>query len=285
MRAIVSGLIPANRARCWLTMLQAFIDDSGSEPNDPLFVLGGLIATVDRWSDFTPEWNAALEKEPAIRYFKAAEAHSRFGEFKRGWTRPLIDQRAFELTEIAASYAQYRVHCLMRWSDFNEHLKEIGDGLIEPYNTSFRNPYMVCFFGIVMAINAYRRHHRIDPLCEYIFDDQGKVGEFASIIYSVINNGELKAHLGSLPQFKSDKLVLPLQAADLYAWNVHDFAVSPKDRQMHVKNALFKLPAIQLLLDGRFLAPMRQTLMESARRAPQCPLLFFACFSHTASQW
>ena len=127
-------------------MLQVFIDDSGSEPSGSAFVLAGLIATNDRWDEFVPQWNACLKQDQPISYFKASEAHNLLGEFQRGWTRRLIDQRVTELADIAAKHAQYRIHCVMPWSDFDTYLRDIGESLKAPYDLGFRNPYMVLFF-------------------------------------------------------------------------------------------------------------------------------------------
>ena len=272
LRALVSGLRPDVRERCWLTMLQAFIDDSGSEPTGQVFVLAGLISTVNRWIEFVPKWDAVLKKDRAIKYFKASEAHNRTGEFEHGWTRPLIDQRVMELADIAAAHAQYRIHCVMHWTAFNAYLRDIGDSLKQPYAIGFSNPYMVLFFTAVLAINSYRKAVGLDCECEYIFDEQGKVGKFAATVYEILQNSpSLRDRLDSLPKFDSDKRVLPLQAADLYAWNVHDAAISEEghDKYAHLKRGLGQLPRIEILIDEKYLVGMRKTLLESARTAPQ----------------
>lgn len=259
-------------ARCWLIMLQAFIDDSGSEPSGSIFVLGGLISTVDRWIEFESEWDACLKREPGIAYFKAKEAHGRKGQFERGWTRPLIDQRVTELADIAARHAQYRIHCVMPWGDFNTYLKDIGESLKAPYDMGFRNPYMVLFFCVVFAINSYRKKVGIDSECEFIFDEQGKVGKFAAEVYRILQDSpELRSRLDGLPKFEDDKRVIPLQAADLYAWNVHDACLSEEgqDRYGHIKKGLASLPLIELVINEKYLAAMRGTLLHSAREAPQ----------------
>ena len=41
---MVSGLPSGKREQRTLMVLRAFIDDSGNEPRDPFFVLGGFVA-------------------------------------------------------------------------------------------------------------------------------------------------------------------------------------------------------------------------------------------------
>lgn len=272
LRGLVSGLLPRVRERCWLIMLQAFIDDSGSEPTGGSFVLGGLIAPVDRWIEFVPAWDACLKQDPPLAYFKAAEAHGLSGEFDGGWTRPLIEQRMMELADIVAKHAQYRIHCVMHWHHFNGYLKDIGDSLKPPYDTGFRNPYMLLYFCSVFAVNSYRKKMGIDCECEFIFDEQGRFGKFASDVYGVLQDSPgLRGRLSALPKFEDDKRVIPLQAADLYAWNVHDACLSDEGQEKygHIKKAFEALPSIEILMDEKYLVSMRETLLESARTAPQ----------------
>jgi hypothetical protein len=42
--------------------LQAYVDDSGNEPQSAFFVLGGFIAWSDQWGLFADEWKAALHR-------------------------------------------------------------------------------------------------------------------------------------------------------------------------------------------------------------------------------
>jgi hypothetical protein len=43
-----------------VTMLKAFIDDSGSGGDSPWFVLAGFASTVERWAEFDVPWMAGL---------------------------------------------------------------------------------------------------------------------------------------------------------------------------------------------------------------------------------
>jgi len=160
----------------------------------------------------------------------------------------------------------------MPWEDFNAYIKGFGDALKAPFAISFRNPYMTLFFGVIFAVNKFKQRQGIDCECEFVFDEQGKVGQFTSEMYrSLRSSSELGSLLKTLPKFANDKRVVPLQAADLYVWNAHDFCVRnvPDERNLHIKKALFDLPAIEIWMDQRYLAPMRETLFEAARLAPQ----------------
>ena len=55
-------------------VLQAFVDDSGSDPQSFPFVLGGFVARPTQWAAFTDEWERALHRLPRLEYFKNNEA-------------------------------------------------------------------------------------------------------------------------------------------------------------------------------------------------------------------
>ena len=229
-------------------MLQFFVDDSGSSPDDSYFVLGGLAASVDRWEAFTDEWEEALQGERPLGYFKASEAYAQRGEFGHGWTRPLIDQKVDELASIASKHGQYRLHSVMKWSDYNQYIKDIAYDMLEPFAEELKNPYFLCLFSLMATVSAYTDAERLDPIREYILDEHGKIGQIADrVIRMISHDEELRKGMGGLPSFKNDKVVLPLQAADLTAWHIRD-QITQGNRDIHVKRALFNLPSIGVVL-------------------------------------
>lgn len=272
IRALVCDLPRSIREKRLLAMLRAYIDDSGSSPVDRVFVLGGLIGEAGQWEGFCDEWVKVLNKDPAIRYFKSFEARNFKGEFAAGWNRPLVDQRVDDLCRVASGgYARYRVHAIMRWEDFNKFIGDIGGRVIDKFHAAYTNPYMLCFFAIVMRTRAYLNARGIQDEVDYIFDEQGVYGEFASQVMALLQNPAIRRLLDNPPIFRDDKKVLPLQAADMYAWNVREFCVrgNGSDPYPNVKYALGKLPPIEIILDERYLLPVRETLLDSMQRAPQ----------------
>jgi hypothetical protein len=268
---LMSGFSAENGNRFWLTMLQAYIGDSGNVPEHKVFVLGGFVSTPDRWRAFSDEWIKALQLDPPLRYFKNSEARRRAGEFECGWHRDLIDQRIAVLTDVAIKYALLRTHCLMRWDHYQSFIKDIGDNIVEPYGSEFRNPYLLCFMGIAGAIELHKRHVGLDVPHELIFDEHGAIGQHSAFAWSLLNYANLKEILfGNPPIFRDDKIVLPLQAADLYSSNVHnlDFGTMVgEDCAEYIKARLATLPSIITTLDARQLGSIRESLFESARDA------------------
>ena len=66
----------------------AYVDDSGSDPSQPLYVLGGLMLPEDTWQIFSVDWKHVLRSEPSIDYFKASEVWDKDkGPFKEFTTK------------------------------------------------------------------------------------------------------------------------------------------------------------------------------------------------------
>src|ERR1051325_10249141 len=107
--------------------LEAYIDDSGSEPSDPFFVLGGFVTQAGDWMTFSKEWDDLLKTPPALRYFKMSEANRLTGEFNRshGWDENLRDIRVDALCEIACNHTRLATHVYLKHEDFNKHIASL----------------------------------------------------------------------------------------------------------------------------------------------------------------
>ncbi len=247
-------------------VLQIFIDDSGSSPNDKYFVLGGLAASANQWLLFSEEWKSALSQPPGISYFKTSEANAMRGEFGHGWNRRLIDQKVDELAQIATRYAQYCVHSVIRWSDY---VKFFGDFKKHYQGEQFKewaNPYFLCMYALAACLTRYSKKNHIDPIWKIVVDEHGSIGRIANDVFAAIREPAIHQALGGIPSFDDDRKVLPLQAADLYAWHLHDFCVRNglKDRDPHIKRALFGIPEIGIFFQDETLLEIRAKLFEAA---------------------
>ena len=106
----------------YVTMLRAFVDDSGSGGDSPWFVLGGYVAGVSDWNAFDPEWRAATNAQPRIGYFHAAEAESLKGEFS-GFTASQRSAKIDKLIDVIVKYARQAIHVRVRQKDYDEIIK------------------------------------------------------------------------------------------------------------------------------------------------------------------
>ena len=227
--ALVSGLPSGQREARQLMVLQAYIDDSGNEPTSPIFVLAGFISTHQRWAAFSDEWQAALDEPPQLAYFKMAEAEHFREQFSksRGWIVENRDARILKLANIIAKHAITRIHSAMLHESFDRWIRSIKN---PSRNSAQDHPYFMLFHAIVQIISTLRVHAYNNDPCDIIFDEQGSLGLDAIYFWENLRKNpaaiakETAAafanYFGKPPIFRNEKEFLPLQAADLYAWQL-----------------------------------------------------------------
>ena len=225
---------------------QAYIDDSGNSSSSPIFVLGGFIAPIDKWQSFSTEWQAALDAPPTLEYFKMKEAARLKDQFhpRKGWTHELRDQRIDRFADIIHKHAHLRVSIALRNSDFKKYLRSIpavNRGLAAD------TPYITLLSLMMVAVAHSRESYNLTEPIDFIFDEQDGIEEELGHFWpstkrkseNAINNF-LRDSFQHMPLFRDEKEFLPLQAADLYAWQVR--------RHLNNNSSLYMPPSHTLRL-------------------------------------
>jgi hypothetical protein len=222
-RALLSGLPKHKRINRWLLMLQAYVDDSGSDLGGPVFVLAGYVSSASEWDQFSDKWYECLEKPnprtgKKLEYFKTREAAGLEGQFMR-WTAGERDTKIQELSRIISRYAWFGIESSINISAYNEAIR----GQVSP---EFDHPYMFCFMDIIFSI-VYGQKQRSDhEKVDYIFDQQGALGNLAAGWYESfmeLIDADTRSFVGDPVQFRGSKEFRPLQAADLIAWTTRRY--------------------------------------------------------------
>ena len=216
IRALVCGFPRDVRRNRWITVAQGFIDDSGSEPSKPIFVLAGFLSDVERWERFSDKWQERLHERPSIAYFKMQEANSLKGQFLR-WKERDRNLKVRQLIQIIRHHVAMRVSCSMEWNDYRDILK----GRVRPHAND--RPYFFLFYRIIANVIGFQMENNIPEPVDFVFDQQGKIGKRALLWYDWIlknRSPQLRPYFGDPPIFRHDDKVLPLQAADTLAWQI-----------------------------------------------------------------
>jgi hypothetical protein len=189
-------------------MLQAFIDDS-AEANPPVFVLAGYLAPDVAWAGFIKDWQAALDIPPAIPYFKMSKA------------RALLRNQANERIGVLHGVIEKHItagFCIMIPPDA---VKRIWG----PIDKFARHPFYCAFSILLPLLGLHLDEFGLDgDQIEFYFDEQMNEEGRAKRAWEWAKNNanvespKLKNILASVPQFRDDKELNPLQAADLAAW-------------------------------------------------------------------
>lgn len=226
---LVCGYPRAVRVGRTIVFLRGFFDDSGSNANEPYCVLGGLVAPVEAWLTFADEWRNALNGPPKLDYFKMNEAHRLKGQFE-GWDEPERDDRVLKLAEIAAKHASLTVGVLISrpvWEGAMARFRKLSPLSDQQFPFSL-DPYFILFYELATVISEVRRQIQWGEDCDYVFDNQGALGDRTAGFWGTFLDGasdNVRQYAGQKPTHADDKIMTPLQAADLYAWQVRRWIV------------------------------------------------------------
>jgi hypothetical protein len=232
--SVVCGVAERDWCRYGLLMLDVYIDDSG-RGQGPAYVLSGYLAAPQVWMQFSREWRAELDVEPSVKYFKMKEAASGTGQFE-GHKRELIAFRIGKLVSILERHQVKGVTVALDRDAFAEiivpfvsQLKRSPDETDQQAADKIRmlaNPYFHCFYQLILLLlNAQHKLGEIEPV-DFFFDEQGKEGrdvrDYWHWFRDMHPEAAVRGMMANEPAFRDDKLFLPLQAADLSAWQVRN---------------------------------------------------------------
>jgi hypothetical protein len=238
-------------------ILHGFVDDSGSgEGRDRgnIFVLAGFVAGPKQWEQFSRKWQGICDREPKTPDFKMQTAIRLFREDGSPiWTQAQRDARIRQLVRLTRRKVLYRVESVLAWPNYDRIVK----GKI-PAKTD--SPYFLCFYNIILSFASFMDKANVTGKVDWVFDDQGRIGREASKWYDFIAASlpsQTRSRMGNRPIFRHDTSVLPLKAADLYAWQIrrHLDREQPKgvDRNDYLDVLLTQVYGVSNVIEGEHL--------------------------------
>ncbi|MEL6876672.1 MAG: DUF3800 domain-containing protein [Pseudomonadota bacterium] len=222
IRELVVGIAPSIARKRLLIPFQAYIDDSRDEGGT--FVLAGHVATAEAWENFSREWEEALPMallDERGHYFKMSEMAS-------------LDERLERVPvfwRIIEENVLFSLSCKIRIDDFRKAKErivishEVGQKPIDTNWGMWALPYTIAFQALLDGFNHNREiiDEELDPEqpIDFIFDEQlhekkALLESWDAFIGS--RKPEIRHRYGKTPIFRDDRDILPLQAADLWAW-------------------------------------------------------------------
>jgi len=198
-------------------MLNAYFDESGDDTDQRIKIVGmaGCLAPVQKWEVFEREWQSILDAA-GIRYFHMKEFAHSVGEFATGWKGDEQKRTRLygALWETIEKVTPMFFGCFIPMEYYrqvlsDEQRRQLGSAYFVTYQTCMSLVFMVALRG-----NGSER-------VATIFDDKSGVQHYLDAFYDYI----LKHHnfQGRIPRpIRQDmRTVLPLQAADIVAYESH----------------------------------------------------------------
>jgi len=224
-----------------MAMLHAYMDDSGSHDGSHACVIGGYFGGENRWKEFERRWKRVLDRN-AIQEFHAHVFWRRssngegVGEY-RGWTRKRLSNfldgllRTIEETEI---YPFASGVLLSDWKQLTLREKKIVCGGVPPdLAQASANPMFLPFQYVIARMLV----HCNPSIALHLFFDEDKQSKpWAEICHSRLR-GILKLDIPEIAYkmdgltFADSRRALPLQAADLLAYEAYRYCKNAKGDQ------------------------------------------------------
>jgi hypothetical protein len=222
--ATITGVAPSRTP--WdrpFIVLQAFLDESYTDGSS--FALAGYVSTAANWAAFSQEWEELL---PLARRNNKGDRRFKMSEFARS----VKDAEPFY--RVIEKHALLSVVFYLNISDIERAKSRIWiDGTHIEFG-HWDDPYFLTFFSFLEAIQFQRvsptNHPHSIPLIkrvmppdkelEFYFDDNSKKNAIRAAweLFVDTRDEEAQPLYGSEPRFDKEENLLPLQAADFWAW-------------------------------------------------------------------
>jgi Protein of unknown function (DUF3800) len=244
-------------------MLKAFIDDSGSGGDSTWYVLAGYLGTVEGWDSFDSQWTEVLHTDPYIEYFKASEAESLRPDGPwAGITREQRDVKIDALIEVIGRCARRSVCVRLRQRDYDQIIKGNVPKMWD-------SPYYILFtIAVGAAVNIERLDGERDDV-DFVFDsDEKHARQFDLMLPPLKRMESLDGRFVNAVR-RDEKKFLPLQAADLLAWQIRRFCEpnnEPARKHFYAARDCPPKKTELFIIDREKLVDMVQDMRETAAK-------------------
>lgn len=197
-----------------------------SEERD-IYLIAAYVHMANAWMSFADEWDDRCKNyEPKINFFHAIEAEAGEGEFT-GVRREFRNLKVRELAEITKKWAPGSIYCWLNKADYDARYR----GMVP---SEYDDPYLVLFYWIINLMAAANVHFKIERPVDFIFDEKkGHEKRALNWYFGVekLASGSMRQLLGNTPIFRTDQEVIPLQSADMLAWNLRRKLIRPNEER------------------------------------------------------
>jgi len=233
-------------------MLSAYFDDSGTRPGANITLLAGLFGNPHQWEHFSGLLQQALDAplggaKPRLQRFHMFDCYGGRKEFT-GWVRSEAEDFALELGDIIFKCGLWGGATVVTARAGDQ--RAAGDRPSDPGDAeagAVRNSFH-------LALDWARKQATYDREIAFVFEDRPERKKEYETAYAAFSDSARAANTLPLPAsltFANAAKELPLQAADLFAWEVHQDELSFLHRERPGGQFSRKLLA-RMAASGRF---------------------------------
>jgi len=207
-------------------MLRAFFDDSGTHTGgrdgpSKVVAVAGIFGTEGELRGLEAEWQKHLDfplcgRKQKLSRFHMTECQASDGEFA-GWSRTETDYFCHQLgtTIVESGVGAYGMACSRQ--DWDELI--VGD-----VRAAMGDAEGNCVRNCFLKATGWAQKYTCDPQMMFIFDDRPARQRENKVVFNVFQTQAMPPPELVGVFFSTSHKLLPLQAADLIAWEFYRYA-------------------------------------------------------------
>jgi hypothetical protein len=198
-------------------MLVAYFDESGTHGRQSEVVtVAGLVGDTRSWNRIEHQWKKRLG---AIETFHATDCAAGSREFATV-EKHECDRISNDLASLIA--AQKGELCAVGMSVYRDDWEYCASDIVKK---QCKTMYHFCLLMVLLQVNQLSQERAGGEPVAFVFAKQSQYEDYALAIHEVFRQIETYSSIGHL-EFGEPRCVVPLQAADLYAYETYRELIS-----------------------------------------------------------
>lgn len=265
-----------------MVALSCYLDDSKNE-NEGIFVLAGYMGTSDEWDGrFAPAWKRLINEAPhPITEFRASSCRHGTGEFKseNGWTKQ--ERKNLTIRAVDAIAEQHIIGVGV--GVIGASVSEVVPGAeVSAPGQEFDLPLYVHSIALssllisIMQLTRFLGGDKARIVCD---SQEGKVGKLSEVFAQAQSMYPILDRHTNCPVFEHSHEVLPLQAADLLAYETYKELKSrrenpPRDASKALDRMVRSRPHFAHYLDESVFHEVDKVVKEFPHALVKYPVIY-----------
>jgi hypothetical protein len=211
---LTTALFSFSCERKFMMMLTSYLDETGDSKDDKQKFNGmaGLVAPAENWEVFEQKWKAVL-KTFGLPYIHMSEIRT----LTRGWSEAKVEKLFGKLWKIIKSVKALPVGSTIPMDDYNPLKVQLKKYFRDPYYIAMQN----CIQFTAELVEPVAIPTPDSPRVAMIFDDKVEFRNNAQQLYDAAIKKVGMGNLVDPPAFRNMRRVVPLQAADMIAYETY----------------------------------------------------------------
>lgn len=211
----------------FVAVFKVYIDESGVHDTSPVVTVAAYLARPKQWEAFTKEWVRAIKP---IKVYRASDAATCHGEFE-GWTPSQVAEMAKRVLPIIPKHTASAVAVAIHLGDYAEAVKDKPD-----VREAIGEPYGACLQWVLTTLLRAKAEYGNREQIAFFHERNDFHADAMRAFDYVVERWNIGARCSLT--FGSKERYVPLQAADIYAYEANKRLRNPTAPNRRALDAL-----------------------------------------------